>query len=220
MDSKKNSQQRIIKVAIKILESDGEENLRVSEVCARAKVTAPTVYHFFGDRTGLIDAAQIELFKEGQLMIGRQFVADTLASRSRDDFTKVVYFYVKATFSQTRRDIRRRRVSVLGRAQFNSSLSTLLAEFQDQSNKTIAEGLRYAQAKGWINDDVDPEMFAAWFIGLGTARTYIEFSKTQSGAAKWDEIAMKAVCSVLGLPTPNTARKKKTSNRARKSPPT
>lgn len=45
----------IIEAAEKLLATVGEEGLSIREVCARAGVTAPTVYHHFRDKQALVD---------------------------------------------------------------------------------------------------------------------------------------------------------------------
>jgi hypothetical protein len=70
----------------------------------------------------------------------------------------------------------------------------------------IGDPLRYAQAKGWVRSDFDTEMFAAWFVGMTTARCFIEFTDAHPKAAQWDSIAMRATFLVLGLTPPVSKR--------------
>jgi AcrR family transcriptional regulator len=44
----------ILLAAEAILARDGEDGLSIREVCARVGVTAPTIYHHFGDKEGLV----------------------------------------------------------------------------------------------------------------------------------------------------------------------
>lgn len=207
------TKQRILNAAIRILERDVEENLRIADICKKAGVSAPSVYHFFADRAELIDSAFEKMFSEGQLQMGRRFVDATYECASSGEFAAVIDKLVTMTFSPKRRKIRRRRASVLGRSQFSPNLAKRLANFQHESNKTIAEGLRFAQAKGWITSDVDPEMFAAWFIGIATARVFIEFDGQHRKSAAWDEIALRSIFTTLNLPRPTAAKRKKATQR-------
>lgn len=47
---------RILAAAEEIIERDGPEGLTTRAVCRVAGVTAPTLYHHFGDKTGLLAA--------------------------------------------------------------------------------------------------------------------------------------------------------------------
>lgn len=53
---KSSTEERILKAAADILEREGPEGLSTRAVCAAAKVTAPTLYHHFGDKAGLLNA--------------------------------------------------------------------------------------------------------------------------------------------------------------------
>jgi AcrR family transcriptional regulator len=54
----------ILDAAGALLASGGEDGLSIREVCARAGVTPPTVYHHFGDKAGLVDRVVDERFAE------------------------------------------------------------------------------------------------------------------------------------------------------------
>lgn len=55
-DSEPRSTRRAIAEAAEaLLASGGEEGLSIRELCRRAGVTPPTIYHHFGDKQGLVD---------------------------------------------------------------------------------------------------------------------------------------------------------------------
>jgi AcrR family transcriptional regulator len=47
----------LISAALAVLEQDGETRFSTRSVCAIAKVSAPTLYHHFGNADGLLSAA-------------------------------------------------------------------------------------------------------------------------------------------------------------------
>lgn len=50
-----STEEKILAAAADLLESDGPEALTSRAVCAAAGITAPTLYHHFGDMTGLVN---------------------------------------------------------------------------------------------------------------------------------------------------------------------
>ncbi|GAA3666824.1 TetR family transcriptional regulator [Lentzea atacamensis] len=50
------SRERILAAAIELVDAVGVEGMSIRDVCAAAGVTPPTVYHYFGDKKGLLDA--------------------------------------------------------------------------------------------------------------------------------------------------------------------
>lgn len=51
-----NTRDRLLLVAAQLLEESGDRTLSTRAVCARAGVQAPSLYHHFGSKQGLIDA--------------------------------------------------------------------------------------------------------------------------------------------------------------------
>jgi AcrR family transcriptional regulator len=206
MTERQSSRLRILHIAAKILDQHGEPQLRISDVCKKAKVTAPSIYHFFDSREGLIDSAHAFLFIQGQAELGESFGEATYACTSKAGFAAIAQRFARDAFSDARRHVRSRRASVLGRAQKSKTLSKELGLYQNQANKLIGDPLRYAQAKGWVRSDFDTEMFAAWFVGMTTSRCFIEFTDAHPKAAQWDSIAIRSVFLVLGLTPPASKR--------------
>src|SRR5580765_6523898 len=52
----------ILDAAGELLATGGEDGLSIREVCARAGVTPPTVYHHFGDKAALVDRVVDDCF--------------------------------------------------------------------------------------------------------------------------------------------------------------
>ena len=54
----------LLAAALKVLEHNGEDRFSTRAVCAIANVTAPTLYHHFGNADGLLSAAMDEAFAQ------------------------------------------------------------------------------------------------------------------------------------------------------------
>lgn len=67
----------LVAAALKVLEQDGEAQFSTRAVCAIAKVSAPTLYHHFGNADGLLSAAMAEAFS--------QFLASKMAAVQSPD---------------------------------------------------------------------------------------------------------------------------------------
>jgi len=67
----------LVAAALKVLEQDGEARFSTRAVCAIANVSAPTLYHHFGNADGLLSAAMAEAFS--------QFLASKMAAAQSPD---------------------------------------------------------------------------------------------------------------------------------------
>jgi AcrR family transcriptional regulator len=58
------TRETLLTAALTVLEQDGAEKFSMRTVCARANVTAPTLYHHFHSADGLLSAAITEAFEQ------------------------------------------------------------------------------------------------------------------------------------------------------------
>jgi AcrR family transcriptional regulator len=59
-----DTRETLVAAALKVLEQEGETQFSTRAVCAIADVTAPTLYHHFGNADGLLSAAITEAFAQ------------------------------------------------------------------------------------------------------------------------------------------------------------
>ena len=197
---------RILQVTAKILSNKGEKAVNIRDVCKASKTTPPTVYRLFGSRNGLLMAAQSYRFTFKQTELVENFAAAVYGAKYKSEFTKIAHQNLNLMFSLKRQDFRSMRIEVLGSAQSNKMLAVEINNAQSVANKLGAQPIRFAQARGWINDDFDPEIYIAWLTGIVNARTIIELNGTHPKSAEWDKIAMRSICAVLGIPEPKKVK--------------
>lgn len=59
-----NTRNTLLTAALKVLEEEGEAQFSTRSVCAIANVSAPTLYHHYGNADGLLSAAMTEAFTQ------------------------------------------------------------------------------------------------------------------------------------------------------------
>jgi AcrR family transcriptional regulator len=62
----------ILDAAEELLATQGEEGLSIRQLCARVGVTAPTIYHHFGDKNALVDRVVDACFADFDLALARR----------------------------------------------------------------------------------------------------------------------------------------------------
>jgi AcrR family transcriptional regulator len=82
----------ILEHAAHLIANGGAERLSIRELCARAGVTAPTVYHHFGDKAALIDRVVDDAFAEFDRAFARRAVPTDPVERLRWSFGRYVEF--------------------------------------------------------------------------------------------------------------------------------
>ena len=197
---------QILHVVAKIIDKGGEKAVRIRDVCVASKTTPPTIYRIFSDRTGLIVAAQSYRFTFNQTDLIKSFAAAVYSAKNKSEFVKIAHQNLNLMFSLKRQDFRSMRLEVLGSAQSNKKLAVEINNAQSIANEFGAQPIRFAQARGWINDDFDPEIYIAWLTGMVNARVIIELNGKHPKSSEWDKIAMRSVCVVLGIPEPKKVK--------------
>ena len=198
--------EQILHIVAKIIDNGGEKAVRIRDVCAASKKTPPTIYRLFGDRNGLIMEAQSYRFTLNQTVLIKDFAAAVYSAKNRSEFVKIAHQYLNLMFSLKRQDFRSMRLEVLGSAQSNKKLAVEVNKSQSIANEFGAQPFRFAQARGWINDDFDPEIYIAWLTGMVNARVFIELNGNHPKSNEWDKIAMRSICVVLGIPEPKKVK--------------
>lgn len=198
----------IVRKVAAIIDKSGDGAVRIRDVCAKTKTTAPTIYRLFGDRDGLITSAHAYNFIRGQSKVAETFASAIYDCKNKSSFIAIVHGFIDFMFSDSRSAHRMTRAEVLGVAMSNKSLAKTIGDAQSELNKKFGEPVRYAQAKGWVRDDFSCEAFIAWMTGITTFRTLVELDSKRPLADEWDKISTKAICAVLGIPEPQSHRKK------------
>ena len=198
--------EQILHIVAKIIDKGGEKAVRIRDVCAASKKTPPTIYRLFGDRNGLIMEAQSYRFTLNQTVLIKDFAAAVYSAKDKSEFVKIAHQNLNFMFSLKRQNFRSMRLEVLGSAQSNKKLAVEINKAQSIANEFGAQPFRFAQARGWINDDFDPEIYIAWLTGMVNARVIIELNGKHPKSSEWDKIAMRSICVVLGIPEPKKVK--------------
>jgi len=86
------TRQAILEAAEALLAAGGEDGLSIRQLCARAGVTAPTVYHHFGDKRALVDRVVESCFAEFDAALARRTAPAEPVEALRWNFDRYVEY--------------------------------------------------------------------------------------------------------------------------------
>lgn len=184
--------QRLIDATIEVIDSDGEAAVRVLSIVETVGVPIPVLYRQFGNRDGLVQAAQSERLTRDLELELSQITAAVEAVETDVEFRALIDTVVRALMTPHRAAIRFRRINVIGSAYGRPDLAATIATTLDQSVAEIATVLRRPQALGWLREGLDVEAFAAWFAGQMLGRVVVELGTTRVETAAFDDIQLEA----------------------------
>lgn len=202
MTDKTSTRDRLIEAAIGIIETGGEAAVRVDVVTEQVGVTKPSLYHFFGDRGGLVTAAYAEMYRRSLLHGLREFHDAIVDSATPEEYRRIIESTV-VSFG-TAEGVRRRaiRASVIGSAVTRPTLQAAIVTVNREEAGLLARALEIGVKRGWSNLRHSPQATAYWWWGVVNGRHLIDVDDTLDAAA-WDAVALDAVSRLIfGSPAP------------------
>ena len=197
MPTTPTSRQRLLDAAVRTIESHGEGAVRIREVAAEACVAYTSVYHFFGDREGLVQAAQVERYRRDLFIDFESLRTQVAGCASMDQLRVILSGMLTEFLSADRATIRLARVNALGSALDRPELERRFAELHEEFNVELAAALLSAQQRGWIRPGLDLRMVSAWYRGLISSRVHIELDGPRPEHVFWNKYTTEAVLAVV-----------------------
>ena len=192
-----NTRDKLLAAAIEVIDHSGIKNVRVRDIASRAGVKEPSVYHFFGSKDGLVEAAQAQRYIRGLLELTQVFDDLVRQCDSLEAFKETIRSVTSAIFSDTRSSIRAVRADVLGSAMSRPDLKKAVAEVQRQSHELLDSTLTFAQGKGWVLPELDTMAFSIWYTGMVNGRLVYEIDPSQCSGDAWNTIAVNVTVRTL-----------------------
>ena len=187
----------MLEAAIERLEYEGETGIRVREVAAAAGVSYASLYHFFGDREGLIEAAYAEVYRRSLKVANDIIRAGVDQSNSRTEFEEFLTSVLRAMFGEEGARRRAQRRTIEGSAAFRPRLRALLTDAVDESCGHLADALARAQSRGFLAPELNLRTVAVWTFGMVSGRHFLEADPDRYDPQGWDDVATTAMLAVL-----------------------
>jgi AcrR family transcriptional regulator len=187
---------RLLEAAIEVIAQRGEAGLKVDEIAAMAEITKPSLYHFFGDREGLVVAAQAERFRRSLVFGLEDAVEAARTCTDRSAYEAVLVSGIDLFSSPEGRERRRVRLDVLGSAVSRPALKAEVDSIITQAAHELAELVEVGRERGWVNESVSSLSLAIWWYGTLLGRYLVE-TNDAFDVAEWDALMAKAVLNLV-----------------------
>lgn len=187
----------ILRHTIVAIEAQGEASVRVKELADEIGVAVTSLYHFYGSREGLIEAAQARRYDTGLRELAAEWKAQFASCRTQREFRLLIRCQMHEFMSAGQAGRRMAGLNVVGSAQGRPHLAAAIAAAQREFVSTITDALTVPQHRGWIRRDLDLRAFSAWYVGQMTSRAVIDLGDTGVDTDLLSCIATDAVMAVL-----------------------
>lgn len=195
--SDRGSRQKILELAIAVIDEHGEQAIRTNHLAAEAGTTPPTLYHYFGSREGLVEEAQAERFLRS-LVLDVDIMIDQLASTTTE---KQLRMAINDLFlrrdSHDRIAVRWKRLNALGSAYAREGLERRITEMHNEVATKMALALMPFQRQGFIRQDIDLRAVIAWYNGAVLGKALVTMNGSDIDAGQWERTMNEAVLFTL-----------------------
>lgn len=192
-----STKEKLLDVAIRIINERGEAGLRIDELLDEVEVTAPTLYHHFGNREGLIVEAQAERFLRSSRVGVSEIIEAFNESKTIEDLKKAVRLAVSFRGDTSRIEFRLQRLNALGAAYARPDLATRIVDAQESVVREVADAMRPFQMNGLMRADVDLEMVVAWYYGSVLGGLLVELEPSSLDSDQWSTVMIDALDHLL-----------------------
>ncbi len=193
------SRQALLETAVKMLEERGPDGFTVDDVLIESGTSSSSLYHHFGNRQGLLTAAQDESYRRLARQEDRGNLDGGLTATTTEEFLDYVAAQIERIVTDpANRLVRQTRIEVAARSLASPALAAQTSEVQERMFDVIAAMFRDAQERGLINPELDTRAYAAWFHGMTLGRTITESGSVETEA--WLSVAIPAALAPLRPP--------------------
>lgn len=193
----------ILAVAMELLDERGPDGFTIDDVLVRSDTSASSLYHHFGNRDGLVLAAEGERYRQTMMREDRGNLDGGYAARTTEEFCDYIADQLRRIATDPdNRQVRRERFAVVGRALSSPALAAGAQSYQERMFDVIVGAFDDAQARGLIDQDLDTRAYCAWLHGMTLGRTATEGGSVDAEA--WLRVAIPAALAPL-LPKPPAA---------------
>jgi AcrR family transcriptional regulator len=191
------TRERLLEVAIEVVEARGEAGIHMDELATLAGVTKPTVYRYFVDREGLVVTVQAERYRRSLQYGLNTIIEDAFRSRDADEFVDVLQRWIRSFLSPEGAAQRALRIDVLGSAGARPKLRAAVQTMNEAQAEGVASLIRLAQERGWVPLNFSPVTVGIWITGLLLSRHLTEMTPGAFDHATWDELTLSVVRFLL-----------------------
>jgi AcrR family transcriptional regulator len=182
--------ERIIEAAIGAIEAGGEAALRIDVVARQAGITKPSIYYFYGDRDGLVAAAQAERYRRSLLNGLEEAIDMTRAATSREEFEALLPLYVDVVMQPAGAHRRAQRIQVLGSAVSRPALTEEVVAATERAVELTTELVKIPLDRGWATPGYDTDAIALWWLSNTQGRHLFDLVADERLHEQWRAITI------------------------------
>jgi len=193
----RDTRMRVLEVVVEQLQDGGEVAVRIDAVRDRSGVSIGSIYHHFGDRDGLIAAAQLHRFSRYAEAEIAALSAIVERAVDVDEFRRAIRQLTLRTASEIRVAERWARIGVLGsaigRPGMREDVRAIQTRLTDEFQAHIVQG----QVRGFFRSDLDARAIAVFVESYSLGHALNDLDERKVSEQDWEKVVWAAIDALL-----------------------
>jgi AcrR family transcriptional regulator len=192
----------LLDAAIEEIETLGEDGVRVETVLEKAGVSIGSLYHHFGGREQLIEAARIEQlrrFHTDDLNAIQRLLSDI---NSVEDLQERLTLMSQAFHDPNGGDTRLRRLALLGSAVTRDALFATTRDARQKTNQILIDVFQDLKDRRILSEQADPATITLFIQAFSFGQVLADIDGTSPDPEYWATLSKKLVLMVMDLAEP------------------
>lgn len=191
----------VIDETVRVLETEGENAVRIANISAATGVSYGAIYHHFQDRDGLIRAAQFARLRrqpEGFTQpLAESFERIEAGQGDATDLIDSIRAICRAIVDPQRQNVRLVRISVLAAAQSRPELHDALVDLHRPVMLEVRHLVARAQAMNLAARDLDPLAVATFLEAVAFGVVLQEYFGEQPDPEALVEVVFRSFMAMV-----------------------
>jgi AcrR family transcriptional regulator len=176
---------RIIDATIASIEVGGEPALRVNDIARDSDVSVATLYHYFGDREGLVVAARQKQFAGLTGVHYEEFSCAVHDASTCAELSKVLCEFFGRATADSSRARRFLRAEIIGSSRTRPQLAAVLCEVQEELAAKLTEVFTDAQSRGLMRSAISARDIAEFVLSIHLGSVLHDLLVSEDSPGAW-----------------------------------
>ena len=203
-DLEADSERQILLAAAELVEEAGETRFRISDLVERSGRSVGLIYHFFGNREGVLEAVWMHKMSPWMAVDRQRLCELTDSINTVDDLRRAVRVMVADLHHLDRLDALWNKIEVIGAARHRPAMQRAIFQQQREMTEAYAEMTRRLQDKGVLDPALDAQAIAVFVQAYTFGRILGQFDDAHRvDEEKWLDVVVASYVS--GFTQPDAA---------------
>jgi AcrR family transcriptional regulator len=193
----------LLDAAIEEIETLGEDGVRVETILDKAGVSIGSLYHHFGGREQLIEAARVEQlrrFHQQDLLNIERLISGI---KTVEELIERLGALSRTFLHPEGGEIRMQRLALLGSAVTREALLSTTREARQRSNAILIDAFQDLKDRRILSEEADPVAISLFIQAFSFGQVLADIDDLRPDPEYWGNLSKKIVLMVMHLASPS-----------------